>query len=501
MQGIFNPAQSQANHNPAMAANHSGGAIMARHVCYGMIQDVGRTTKRAALFVATLSSFLGPFMGSSVNVALPSISDEFSMGAVSLGWVNTAFLLAAAMFLIPFGRLGDIYGRKKIYMWGMLVFAGSSVLIANANSGMMLIICRVLQGFGASMIFATGMPILISAFPLGERGKALGIAVAAVYLGLSTGPFIGGLITQHLGWRYIFWMNLPLGLLLLAVIFLMLKQDWAEARGSKFDLVGSLILAGALACAMYGFSSLPSWSAGVLIALGLTGLLLFIAYELRATNPVIDISLFRRNTVFAFSNLAAMIHYAATFAVSFLLSLYLQRLQGLSPQEAGLVLIAQPIVQAVFSPMAGRLSDRTEPRTIASLGMGMSFIGLVLLVFLREDTSLMYVVFCLMFLGFGFALFSSPNTNAIMSSVERRFFGVAGAMVGMMRQIGMMFSMGLVMMLLALLLGQAEIAPDNYGQFARTMRIAFAFFAVLCLGGIFASLARGKMNRTTANGQ
>lgn len=434
-------------------------------------------------------------MGSSVNVALPSIGAEFSLGAVTLGWVNTSFLLAAAMFIIPFGRLGDIYGRKKIYMWGVLAFTCSSVLIANAHSGMMIILCRVLQGFGSSMIFATGMPILISAYPAGERGKALGIAIAAVYLGLSTGPFVGGLITEHLGWRYIFWLNLPLGLSLLAVIFLMLKQDWAEARGARFDFIGSSILALALFATMYGFAGLPAVSAAVLIAAGVTGLIAFVAYELRTSNPVININLFRYNMIFAFSNLAAMINYAATFAVSFLLSLYLQQLKGLSPQEAGTVLIAQPIIQALFSPLAGRLSDKHEPRIIASLGMGLNFIGLILLVFLSRETPIGYIIGCLMFLGFGFALFSSPNTNAIMSAVERRDFGVAGAVVSMMRQIGMMLSMGMVMMLLALNLGQAEITPENYDRFAHTVRIAFALFAVLCCGGIFASLARGKMNR------
>lgn len=453
------------------------------------------TTKRAALIVATLSSFLGPFMGSSVNVALPSIGQEFSMGAVLLGWINTAFLLAAATFLIPFGRLGDIYGRKRIYMWGVLTFTLSSILIANSDSGMMMILYRVFQGFGSSMIFATGMPILISVYPVGERGKALGITVAAVYLGLSTGPFFGGLITQQLGWRYIFWLNLPLGLILLAVIFFMLKGDWAEAKGSKFDLVGSTILGLALLSVMYGFASLPSFYAGVMIASGLLGIIFFVVFEMRTRNPVIDTDIFRHNTVFAFSNLAALINYAATFAVGFLLSLYLQKLRGLSPQDAGLVLISQPIIQAAFSPVAGWLSDRIEPRTVASLGMALTLIGLILLVFLDAGSAMVYIVACLVILGFGFALFSSPNTNAIMSSVERRSYGVAGAMVSTMRQIGMMLSMGIVMMVMALLLGKAEIGPENHEQFVRTIKIAFTLFAVMCFGGIFASLARGKLNR------
>jgi EmrB/QacA subfamily drug resistance transporter len=434
-------------------------------------------------------------MGSSVNVALPSIGQEFSMGAVFLGWVNTAYLLAAATFLIPFGRLGDIYGRKRVYMWGVLTFTCSSLLIANSGSGMMVILFRVLQGFGASMIFATGMPILISVIPVGERGKALGITVAAVYLGLSVGPFFGGLITEQVGWRYIFWLNLPLGMILLTVIFFMLKGDWAEAKGSKFDLAGSLILAAALLLAMYGFSNLPSLYAAVMIACGLVGMVVFTVFETRIQNPVIDIGLFRHNTVFAFSNLAALINYAATFAVGFILSLYLQRLKGFSPQEAGLVLISQPIIQMVFSPLAGRLSDRMEPRTVASTGMALTLTGLVMLIALDGGSSTEYIVSCLVVLGFGFALFSSPNTNAIMSSVERRFYGVAGAMVGAMRQIGMMLSMGIVMMILALLLGDSEIAPENHEIFVRSARATFSVFAVMCFGGIFASLARGKLKR------
>jgi len=454
-----------------------------------------RTTQRAALIVATLSSFIGPFMGSSVNVALPSIGREFLMGAISLGWINTAYLLAAATFLIPFGRLGDILGRKKIYMWGVFLFTGSSVLIANSSSGMMIILCRVFQGFGASMIFATGMPILISVYPPGERGKVLGITVAAVYLGLSLGPFFGGFITQQLGWRYIFWLNLPLGLLLLLVIFVMLKGDWAEAKGARFDFAGSMILAVALVLTMYGFSNLPEVYAFVLIVFGFTGIVSFVLFEIRLENPVVDINLFRHNTVFAFSNLAALINYAATFAVSFLLSLYLQRVKGLSPQEAGLVLIAQPIIQSIFSPLAGWLSDRAEPRTVASIGMTLTLVGLFLLTFLDINTALTYVIFCLMVLGLGFALFSSPNTNAIMSSVERRYFGVGGAMVSSMRQIGMMLSMGIVMMILAVMLGQGEIIPENFGAFIRSTRLSFTVFAVMCFGGIFASLARGKLNR------
>ena len=443
--------------------------------------------------MATLGSFLTPFMGSSITIALPSIGSELAMDAISLGWVATAYLLAAAMFLVPFGRIADIYGRKRIFTYGILTYTVASILSAIAASAAMLIASRVLQGIGGAMIFSTGVAILTSVFPAEERGKALGINVAAVYLGLSLGPFLGGLLTEHFGWRSIFVLNVPLGLIIIAFIFWKLKGEWAEAKGEKFDITGSVIYSLMLIAIMYGFTLLPEMSGVWLILIGAVGVVAFVKWEMKVKSPVLNIGLFRNNTVFALSNLAALINYSATFAVAFLLSLYLQYIKGLSPQNAGLILVAAPVVQAIFSPLAGRLSDRIEPRIVASAGMGLTVISLVLLTFLGEKTSLGFIVASLVVLGFGFALFSSPNTNAVMSSVEKRFYGVASGTLATMRQIGMTFSMGMAMLLFALYIGRVQITPEYYSLFLRSVNVAFIIFAALCFGGIFASLARGKI--------
>ncbi|KPK99521.1 MAG: MFS transporter [candidate division Zixibacteria bacterium SM23_73_2] len=449
--------------------------------------------KRAALLVATLTSFLTPFMGSSVNIALPSIGREFNMNAVLLGWIATSYLLAAAMFLVPFGRIADIYGRKRIFINGILTYAVSSFLSSVAPSAVWLLAFRVLQGIGSAMIFGTGIAILTSVYPVGERGRVLGINVAAVYSGLSLGPFLGGFLTQHLGWRSIFFLNVPLSLIIIAFVLWKLKGEWAEAKGEKFDLTGSIIYILTLPAMMYGLSLLPATAGVWLILLGVLGLIALAKWEMKVKSPVLDMNLFRNNTVFAFSSLAAFINYGATFAIGFLLSLYLQYTKGLDPQHAGFILVSQPAVMALFSPLSGRLSDKIEPRIVASIGMGFTAMGLFLFTFLNSNTGIPFVVISLIVVGFGLALFSSPNTNAIMSSVEKRFYGVAAATVGTMRLTGQMFSMGISMLVLALYMGNAQVSPENYPLFLKSTKSAFIIFTALCFAGIFASLSRGKV--------
>jgi EmrB/QacA subfamily drug resistance transporter len=460
-----------------------------------MADNLVKANKHVTIWAASLSSFLGAFMGSSTNVALPSIGAEFNMGAISLSWIATAYLMTAAIFLVPFGKLADMFGRKKIFLWGMILYTVSSALIGFSSSGTMLILARALQGVSSAMIFATGMAIIISVFPMGERGKALGISVGAVYLGLSVGPLVGGLVTQSLGWRYLFWLNIPFGALISGLIAFGLHGDWIELEKSHFDYLGSITLGIALVLPIAGLSMLPSAVGIILVIIGLVGFIAFIMLERKSAEPLIQLDMFTKNRVFSFSSLAALINYSTTAGVSFLLSLYLQYIKGLSPREAGLVMVSQPIVQTIFAPIAGSLSDKIQPRTVASMGMGMTLAGMILLTFLGPTSSLIFIIICCAFLGFGIALFSSPNTNAIMSSVDKKYLGVASAIVGTMRLIGQMLSMGVVMLVFALIFGSVKITPEYYPYLVKSARIIFIIFAVFSFGGIFASLARGHMKR------
>lgn len=456
------------------------------------IKEEQSTSKKTVLFVATFAAFLTPFLGSAVNLALPSIGKDLNATAIGLGWVISSFILSSAIFLLPFGRLADIIGRKKVFSTGILLFTISTFLIIFSQSIAYLIVLRIFQGLASAMIFGTSLAIITSVYHPGERGKAMGINITAVYLGLSLGPVIGGLLTQYFGWRSIFVFLVPFGIISLILIKMKIKTEWAESAGEKFDWRGSVIYGIALASFMYGFSRLPSTLGWICLAAGLITAILFVLFEKNISNPVFDIRLILRNRVFAFSGVAALINYSATSAIGFFISLYLQYLKGFDARTAGLIMISQPIAMTLLSPIAGKLSDRKNPGVIASTGMGITAAGLILLCFFRATTPTYAVVLLLILMGIGFGLFSSPNSNAIMSSVEKRHLGVASGVVGTMRMVGQMMSMGIAMMLISLYIGKQPISPATYPGLISAMRTGFLIFSVLSVFGIFASLARNK---------
>jgi EmrB/QacA subfamily drug resistance transporter len=452
--------------------------------------------KRIVLVITCMASFITPFLASSVNVALPTINNEFNVpDQALLGWIVTGFLLSAAIFVVPFGRIADIYGRKKIFVLGLLIIAVSSLFCGISSSVEMLIGSRVVEGLGSAMIFGTSIAILTSVFPAQDRGKVLGINVAIVYLGLSMGPLLGGIITAYAGWRFIYAGITIYSLLAALLAQRLINCEWRCAQEGRFDIFGTILYAAMLSALMYGLALIPDVKGAYLLGLALAIMAVFFRWELRNENPVLKISVFRNNTVFLFSNLAALINYSATAALAFLLSLYLQYMKGYGPEVTGLILIAQPVVQAVLSPLAGRLSDRVEPRIVASVGMGLCVVGLTLFAFLTPQTPIETILISLIFMGLGFAFFSSPNVNAIMSSVDKCDFGVASGMVSTMRLIGQLMSLGITMLIFSVVMGHVEIAPGQMDLLMVSIKLSFGVFAGLCVLGTIFSLARGNLGR------
>lgn len=443
------------------------------------------------LFVVSAVQFLTPFMLSALGVALPAIGREFSASAVQLGLVETVYVFAFSLLLLPAGRLGDIYGRRRIFTLGIFLFTWGTVLLPFASSIESFIVFRFFQGSGGALISGNSVAILASVFPAANRGRAMGVIVGSVYLGLSLGPVLSGFMVTHLGWRWIFYLGVlvELGCLLLTV--LKLKGEWAEARGERFDFLGTFLYISSLFCLIYG--ALNQKEGGihpVFMASGALGFLIFLAFERRCPSPILDVALVIHNRVFAFSNLATLINYAASSSIAFFFSLYLQVVRGHSPQGAGWILIIQPVFQAVLSPWFGSLADRVSPAGLATTGMALCALSLGLASQIDAATPLYMIMGVLALMGVGFGLFSSPNTTTVMGSVPPKSYGVASSFLATMRTMGMLCSMTVITLVFKHFMGDHPVSPETGSSFLASMRLCMMFFCLLCAAGVFCSMVR-----------
>ncbi|MDR1073498.1 MAG: MFS transporter [Treponema sp.] len=448
------------------------------------------TNKEAALLIICLASFVDPFMGSAINLSLPQIANSFLMGAVSQSWIATIYLISTAIFQVPFARLADLIGRKKVFLAGLIISGLSTLLCGLSTSSIMLIITRRLSGLGSAMKFGTSMAILVSLFPSKNRGKAIGINTAATFFALSSGPFLGGVITDYFGWRSLFYIVGMYGVIVALLSIIILKTEWTESKGADFDYYGSIIYALGLSRLIIGFSKLPDVVGFVMLAVGTISFVVFTFLELKNEHPVFNVRIFVENKVFGLSCVSALINYASTSAITFMMSLYLQYIRGFAPKNAGMMLIIQACVQCVVSLYAGRLSDRMNPSKIVTIGMGIISVGLIGLGFVTPHTAMAFIAFLLFALGLGFGLFSSTNANIIMSSVDKKYYGQASATMGTMRLTGQSLSMGIATMVIALFVGDKALTPELHSNFMKSFHSLFILFAVLCATGTYMSSFR-----------
>ena len=450
-----------------------------------------KTDPKTTLFIVSMVQFFTPYMMSAVGIALPSIGREFGASAFELGLVETAYILGLSLFLVPVGRIADIKGRKKVYTLGIFLFALATLIIPFSTSMRFFIIARFFQGAGAALIVSTSVAILTSVFPPDKRGKAMGIIVACVYSGLSLGPVLGGFFVTYVDWRLVFIAVVPFQIIALYLSLFKLKGEWIEAENEKFDWLGSFIYMCSLFAMIFGAARIETEIWGIyLFVSGIVGLIGFCIFESFLKSPVLDVSLLKNNRVFALSNLATMINYASSFGVTFLFSLYLQEVKLFSPRDAGFVLIVQPLVQAVLSPYAGKLSDRFSSSKIATIGMAVCAFALFLCSFIKESTPVINIYAVLILMGTGFSIFSSPNMNAVMSSVKSKYYGVAASLVATMRTFGMLVSMTLITFLFSVLMKTSEVSYETRTIFLLSMKTSFILFSVLSVIGVFCSLGR-----------
>jgi EmrB/QacA subfamily drug resistance transporter len=416
----------------------------------------------ATLWVIAAVQFLTPFMFSAIGVALPTIGREFSSNAVQLGLVEMVYILGVALFLLPVGRFADIHGRRKMFLSGIILITLATLALALAPTIETLILFRFFQGIGASMITSSSFAILTSVYPKEQRGKAMGIVVSAVYLGISAGPTLAGLMISYLGWRCIFYSAIPVELAALVFALTRLKGEWADARGERFDWIGSLLYMTALCALIIGVLEInQSQSAGLLAGAGLVGLGFFLYYETQFISPLLPLKTILANRVFVCSNLATWLNYAASFGIMFFFSLYLQIIKDVPPKTTGFILILQPLLQAVCAPIAGRLADCHRPAMIATAGMSICTLGLIVASRLSADSSFTMIYTVLILMGFGFGFFSTPNSTAIMASIAPRDYGMASSLMATMRTTGMLASMTIITLLLGHFLGDRPVTAET----------------------------------------
>jgi MFS family permease len=344
------------------------------------------------------------------------------------------------------------------------------------------------------MMLSGSLALVAAAYPPHFRSRKIGLVSACTYAGLSIGPVIGGYVTSHAGWRSIFWMAVPLGLSAIAMCVFGMRETPRNASEDRLDWRGSLAYGGSVGLIMVGAAHAKEVPVGPgMIAAGLAGLVLFLRLERRTASPLLDVTLLTRNRFFTLSCLAAMGNYAATFGITFLMSLYLQYVKGLAPRQAGFVLLLQPLMQVIASPVAGRLAERIEPAKLATAGMLASSAGLLLAaVTIAPGTPFWLVGGELILIGAGFGIFITPNSTAIMGSVSARQFGVASGMIGSMRTIGMAVSMTTVTLVFSMFMGGAAVTPSTLPAFLASMRVGLTVFAAFSCLGVLLSLGRGQ---------
>ena len=461
----------------------------------------------AVLLIACMGSLMAPLDSTIVSVSLPVISDDLGMSYASVVWVPTAYLVTIAALLLTIGRLSDLKGRKAIYIWGFGIFTLGSVLCSLATNGSWLIAARIVQGIGGACIMATGPAIITHVFPPQERGKALGINAMFVYVGLSLGPVLGGVLTGLYDWQAIFWVNVPIGLVVMSLAYIVIKEDDHTSTGS-FDLAGAGVFALGLVSLLLALTFGEDqgwWAPGIiaLFALSVAMGLLFIKLERdRGQQAMLNLQLFTRNRLFAAGNVSALLNYTAFFGVSFVISFYLQRLLELSVLQTGLVLLSMPVTMAIVAPISGWSSDRIGSRLLSTLGMVIVAAGLVLLSTLNEGSSLGLVVLGLVVLGIGMGMFASPNTSAIMGCVRKDQLGVASGTISTMRTVGQSLSLVIMGAVIAAVAGP-EVANLIFGggsivdialiqdEFLQGMSAAFLVGATIALIGAITSSVRG----------
>jgi EmrB/QacA subfamily drug resistance transporter len=445
-----------------------------------------------ALIAVCAGYLIAPMGLAAVNVAIPVLAEDLQASATKVSWLPTLYILANVAFMLPFGKLADNFGRKRIYALGLSLNALSAFMCAIGTNIDWILFWRFIQGAAGAMIFSTGVAIITSVTPSKKRGAALGFLAACVYIGLTLAPAVGGWLTELLGWRAVFYFQIPLVIALLIFMKYKLHGEWKNQHHSRFDWIGSAIFITFACTLVYGLSKLPSLLGIGLLASSLLSLAAFIVHQSRDKQPLIRVQMFRESRVFSLSLSTSFLMYGSNFAIIFLLSLYLQYIKGFGPAYAGQILLMQALCMAIMAPIAGKLADRFQPRIIATLGCAIVAVGFMFLIQIDTQTTAFYIGGSLGLVGLGFGLFSTPNNSAIMGAVKEQEVGVASASMNLSRTIGNLVGMSLVNLMMHYYIGDANFGPESNPALMSTISLALLMSLSFVILATVISAVRGK---------
>jgi MFS family permease len=451
------------------------------------------TSLRAVLFAVCASQFILPFMLAGVNAVLPILGEDLGLSAQQLSLISTIYTLSLAIAQLSSGRLGDILGRRRLFLTGLGIFCLCSVALGFVRHFEALLCIRFAQGLGAALFNASGLAILMTLAPIDKRGMVLGISAAAVSAGISCGPALAGLLAGAFGWRWLFWSTALGAVAAWLLTHRNLREEWRQGQGEPFDWPGFFCYSGFMLCLTLGASALQHafWAPWALAG-ALCLLACFIRLEWRSTFPLLELRLFTQNRVFSLSALAAFVNYASSFGISLYFSMYLQSLRGLSVNDTGLFLAVQAVLQMLAAPFSGRLSDRYGAGPISTLGIALCGTGIALAALIAPDTHLALLIGVQILLGAGVGLFVTPNTTLILESAGPRYLGQASGVIGTVRTGGMLANMIIVTTTLGFFMGQTPLCPENAPAFMESMRLDFCIFAGLNLLALGCSIGRSR---------
>lgn len=446
-----------------------------------------KTTAFYVVIIGSLASFMAAYTSNAVTMALPELARVFHLSNILQNWTINIYLLTMAVLSVPFGKYCAQKGLKKSFFYGALIFfLGTIGIILSINTEMLLFF-RVIQAIGSSAIFVSSVSMIVKAVPNNQRGKSLGINIASVYIGLSLAPVLGGTLTYNFGWESIFAITLPVSFIVVVLTYLKIKEEWQINTNDPIDITGSIFYAIGISLFMYGFTELHSLTGQIVAGIGVISLIIFIYYELKQKYPLFNVRLYK-NHKFLSSNIASVISYISIFSLSTIINYHFQYILGWNAQMTGLILISMPIMQAIVTPQSGKLSDLINPQKLSALGMGLVTIAILILTTLNDSTPIYIIIIALMIGGVGYGLFSSPNTNTIMSSVPPNETTMASSAVATMRVIGQTISIGILTVIFAFVMGDVTITPSVYPQLNESCHITLICSTLLSIISVLASL-------------